>query len=286
MAYEKIYVAYFSDIFFENANCLAKLLGCEVIQKIENQEYPDTLFILFGANEKSAHLLALMTNNSLDFLIMQSEQVNSNWMNIRPYLELMRRSIVFDFSPFNARQLKKKFSIKVRNIFDWYFCVPDGDLIPINMRHFHFAFFGSKNELRETYRRYIRARYPHLNILWVYSEEGGQFKDFRNLTGALVNTKYVINIPFYHSALETHRICKALSCRCQVLSTYSKDDDLNDKFSKYVHFSNDLTKLIDNAVSNELKEKERYIQYFNDVYPKQKSQSNQSRAIGKLLGDN
>jgi hypothetical protein len=62
------------------------------------------------------------------------------------------------------------------------------------------------------------------------------------LNNKLATVKYVINIPYYkNNSLETHRINKALAAGCQVISIYSSDIYLNEKYKDYVHFVNDLS---------------------------------------------
>ena len=62
------------------------------------------------------------------------------------------------------------------------------------------------------------------------------------MTEKLKQVKYVINLPYYEkNALETHRINRALSAGCEVISVYSKDKYFNKQYSPYVHFVRELT---------------------------------------------
>jgi hypothetical protein len=61
------------------------------------------------------------------------------------------------------------------------------------------------------------------------------------LVEKLKNVKYVLNLPFYEdNCLETHRIHRALSAGCEVVSFYSKDTYMNKQYDPYVHFVKDL----------------------------------------------
>jgi len=62
-----------------------------------------------------------------------------------------------------------------------------------------------------------------------------------SLTKILQQCKVVLNIPYYkHNPLETHRINKALSCGCDVISLNSVEDDANNFYKDYCVMSNDL----------------------------------------------
>jgi hypothetical protein len=58
----------------------------------------------------------------------------------------------------------------------------------------------------------------------------------------LKQVKYVINLPFFEdNSLETHRIHRALSAGCEVVSLYSKDKYANKQYDPYVHFVKELS---------------------------------------------
>jgi hypothetical protein len=62
------------------------------------------------------------------------------------------------------------------------------------------------------------------------------------LVEKLKKVKYVLNLPFYEdNSLESHRINRALSAGCEVVSLYSKDTFMNKQYEPYVHFVKELS---------------------------------------------
>lgn len=255
-------IIFFHNIFMENAFCLSQALDIPIESDFKPSK--GKRYIVFGANERSQELLDVKVRHGCHYLILQGEQLNSKIFNLRAYIDLLETSEVYDFSYLNQLELKRKYNFNITKIFKWYFLAPDG-MPSFEERHFDIGFFGSQNKLRDKIKEYIMEMYPHLKLLWIYIGDTDKFTNPKNLTKALANTKYILNIPYYHNALETHRITKALCSGCQVLTNYSDDDYLDREFEEYVHFGS-LKKLIDKVATNRLKNKPQYKQYFDNIY--------------------
>ena len=97
-----------------------------------------------------------------------------------------------------------------------------------------------------------------------FTENNAQYQNPKVLTEELLNVKYVLNIPFYpRSALETHRINKALSCGCQVISQPSADSELNDRYRDYIYMRKDIIKGIYYTMQMNTPLKKKYVQAHN-----------------------
>jgi hypothetical protein len=116
-----------------------------------------------------------------------------------------------------------------------------------NSRPIDFFFCGASNPERNTQLETFKKENPtaRIEIDLSYS-----FVNPLLLLEKLKQVKYVLNIPYYQdNALETHRINRALSAGCEVVSLYSKDTFLNKQYSPYVHFVKqlgDFTFLLEN----------------------------------------
>jgi hypothetical protein len=84
-------------------------------------------------------------------------------------------------------------------------------------RNIDIFFVGSKTARREKIFHKLKEAYPNKTIEFVFD---WSLSAPVNLTSKLKKAKYVLNIPYHdHNILETHRINKALSCGCQVVSS-------------------------------------------------------------------
>jgi hypothetical protein len=142
----------------------------------------------------------------------------------------MKRNIVFDYNTLTTDYLKETHDIKVLSYFFFEFMkfnkeeereqTPKADDRPYDV-----AFIGSKNERREDFLNLIQKQYPDLKV---YVDFEWKHSNAESLTKILQLCKVVLNIPYYkHNPLETHRINKALSCGCDVISLNSAEDDAN-----------------------------------------------------------
>jgi len=222
-------------IFTENAICLSKRTGW-VIEKDLNPQ-PDDLYVVFGAHEIAHQLIQMETTfpnlsgvqeaKPLKFIIMNSEQEQSQFLKNKYYLELMKKNVVINFT---EDTFLEKYGI--RSLATYAF-----ESINFEMqldRVYDYTFIGSYTEKREQIINELKEKYPDKTF---FIDFEWKHKEIETLTKILHQSKCVLNIPYYeNSSLETHRINKALSCGCDVISfTKSHEDYLN-----HVHFINHL----------------------------------------------
>lgn len=229
----------FHSIFIENAYILSQKLGIP----IENDfnENSEGTFYVFGAHIKSVDLSLLQDKKKVKYIIFQTEQIGSQFLDDKYYLKLLRdkTNIVLNWSEYLGAQLKRKYDIDSKGLFNYQFIEQPKN----NNRDIDFFFTGSPTPSRIEICKKIKKLYP--NALCIFDFKWS-FDTMEKLTNILMRTKYVLNIPYYpDSVLETHRINKALTCGCKVISYPSNDDDLNDEYSKYIYLGN-IMKIVKN----------------------------------------
>jgi hypothetical protein len=223
------------SVFNENAVVLSQKFKWALETNFDPQ--PNDLYIVYGAHELAHQLLEVQfrKNNSFGYIIMNSEQTESQFFKNKYYLSLMKRNIVFDYNTLTTDYLKEKHDIKVLSYFFFEFMKFH---VEEENRSYDVAFIGSKNERREDFINLIKKQYPDLNV---YVDFEWKHSNAESLTKILQQCKVVLNIPYYkHNPLETHRINKALSCGCDVISLNSADDDANTFYKDYCVMTDDL----------------------------------------------
>ncbi len=210
-------------IFNENAVVMSKKFGW-ALEKEFNPK-PKDLYIVFGGHEMAHHLLEIQyrLNNTFGFVVMNSEQPDSQFMKNKYYISLMKRNVVMDYNTLSANYLKETYDIKILSYY--YF-----EFLQFNLetkeRPYDVCFIGSKNKRREKILKELQEQYPDLNF---YIDFDWSHKNSDSLTKILHQCKLVLNIPYYDvNALETHRIHKSLACGCKVISLPSSDEDTNE----------------------------------------------------------
>jgi len=207
---------------------------------------PNDLYIVYGAHELAHQLLEVQfrKNNSFGYIIMNSEQTESQFFKNKYYLSLMKRNIVFDYNTLTTEYLKENHGIKVLSYFFFEFMKFN---IETNDRPYDVAFIGSKNERRETLIQDLQKKHPDLKF---YVDFEWKHKNADSLTKILQQCKVVLNIPYYeNNPLETHRIHKALACGCEVISLKSVDEDANEFYKDYITITDDISScLVDGVV--------------------------------------
>ena len=222
-------------IFNENAVVLSKKFGWSLEKEFNPK--PKDLYIVFGAHELAHHLLEIQyrLNNTFGFIVMNSEQPDSQFMKNKYYVSLMKRNIVCDYNTLSANYLKETFDIKVLSYFYFEFLQFN---LETNERQYDVCFIGSKTERREKIIQGLQEQYPDLKF---YVDYDWSHKNSDSLTKILHQCKVVLNIPYYNlNALETHRINKALACGCKVISHPSSDEDANKFYKDYITITDDI----------------------------------------------
>lgn len=210
-------------IFTENALCLSQRTGWKIETDFQPNE--DDLYVVFGAHEIPCELLQAKAK----FIILNTEQKHSQFLKNKYYLELMKRNVVFDF---NYKNNLDKFNIKTIAHFNFEFIHFENEN---EERMYDFCFIGTPSDKRFKIINQLKEKYPDKSF---YIDFEWKNQDVNVLTNLLFQCKTVLNIPYYEdNALETHRINKALSCGCEVISMPSSDEKMNKIYEKYIHFS-------------------------------------------------
>ena len=236
-----------NSIFNENAVVMSKKFGWVIETNFDPQ--PNDLYIVLGAHELAHQLLEaqIRKNNSFGFLILNSEQIHSQFLKNKYYISLMKRNVVFDYNTLTAQFLKETHNIKILSYFFFEF-------MKFNIkkerteRKYDIAFIGSRTEKREKMLKDLQEKYQNLNF---YIDFDWKHKAPESMTDILHECKVVLNIPYYQdNALETHRIHKALACGCKVISHPSSDNDADEFYSKYITITDDIDLSIDGIEPN------------------------------------
>jgi hypothetical protein len=243
-------------IFSENAIMISQRFNIQIEQTFNPQK--GDLYIAFGSHEQAValYLTQQQMNNEFGYIIYNSEQFDSiHWRN-KYYIELCRNNPVFHYSIELAREIKDKFKIVPYSYFFFDYMVWDQKSIEEH-EQYDIVFIGARSEKRENLEKQLKEEHPDKKILFHYDYE---YNTPQKITSLLMNTSILLNIPYYENGvLETHRINKALSCGCKVVSMYSRDEDANEFYKDYVYFTNNIPKLL----QSELDEPKKNWQTFN-----------------------
>lgn len=224
----------FSLIFVENAIELAKHYNFTYTETIDFDD--NDTYIIFGAHDQNYayKLLLYKYKNKKDYIVINSEQPTSVLFNNKYYQQLLRVSGVVDYNSLSVDVINKTVNSSAK----YCYCFDFPINTPNKTKEYDIVFIGSHSNARENVYKRLRRKYPDKNILFDF---GYNYKKIDKLTNLLVNTKIVLNIPYYSDGiLEVHRINKALSCGCTVVSTRGKDENVNKLYEDYIHFTEDL----------------------------------------------
>ena len=250
-----MYIVSFHLIFNENANALAQRIGVPFVQEMNPK--PNDIIIVFGAHECADKLLAIQANIPLHYIIIQSEQFNGKAFDNKFYVQLIKNNVILDFSKENIRRLKQHLSTPVYSLYFYDFFQTETP--PFEDRPIDFFFCGAGSPERKQAIREFQLLNPE------YTYEIDFSYSYVNpiaLNDKLKQVKYVFNIPFYKdNALETHRINRAISLGCRVVSTPSSDKEMNLRYEPYVYM---VPRLTDFSLLLEIEPKGTYLQMMED----------------------
>ena len=270
-----MYIVSFHLIFNENANALAQRLGVPFVQEMKPK--PKDVIIVFGAHECADKLVAVQSSIPVHYIIIQSEQFHAKAVDNKFYLQLLKTNAILDFSKENIRRMKEHINTQVYSLYFYDFVQTDTP--PFQERPIDFFFCGAPSPDR------IRAlnEYKALNPSYTYEFDFSyNYVNPSLLTEKLKQVKYVLNVPFYkENSLETHRINRAISLGCQVVSLPSTDKEMNDKYEPYIYI---VPKLTDFSLLLEVEPKRDYVQLMEDfgIYQIQSNISGIRHAEKKL----
>ena len=250
-------------IFNENAVVLSKKFNWTLENEFNPQ--PRDLYIVYGSHEMSHQLLEVQFRHksSFGYIILNSEQILSQFFKNKYYLELMKRNIVFDYNTITADYLKKTHNIKVLSYFFFEFMKFNNE----TNREYDVAFIGTKNADRVKIMNELQEEF---NDLKFYVDFDWNHKSSESLTNILHKSKVVLNIGYYsdYRPIETHRINKALSCGCDVVSLMSDDDDANDFYKDYCYMTDNIKDTLHKYFNEELEKKKTYEELVKELSKK------------------
>lgn len=213
----------FSKYFVENAEYLSKELALPIVYKLE----PNKEYIVFSAHDGAKELLEFQIRHNVKYVIYQSENIESIFFKNKYYIELLKWNKVLNYSAYTATKMMELYNISTAGYFQFNY----KKMYSSKPRDIDLLFFGTMTQKRYDILKEIQNKFTDLKIVITTDA----FDD--TLTQLLLRTEYVLNISAYdNSVLETHRINKALSCGCYVISNYSSDIKMNEKYKEYVYF--------------------------------------------------
>lgn len=216
----------FHQIFNENAQMLAEQLNVEYLTTIEPVD--GELYLIYGAHDKAHLLIEMQKKYKCKIIIMNSESHKSIFFKNKYYLQLMKDNAIFDYNEVTAKILKEKYGVKVLGLHWFDFPIVKSP----NKWDIDILFIGTPSQKRLDIYKQLVTTFPKKNIIFLHN-----CFDQNKINDYLTRSKYVLNIPFYeHNILETHRINKALSCGCNVVSL--DNDEINEEEFFYDHFIN------------------------------------------------
>lgn len=230
-------------IFTENAIMVSQRFNIQIEKEFKPQK--GDLYIVFGGHDIAPTLWIAQQsmNNEIGYIIYNTEQLNSDAWRNKYYIELCRNNPVYQYSNYISNEIKDKFKINPYSFFFFEFLSFDKTAIEIK-EEYDIIFIGAKNEKREQIMNSIVSAFPDKKVYIDFEYKNNTPVD---LTTRLHSSKIVLNIPFYdNNALEIHRINKALSCGCKVVSLPSADTDLNDFYKDYIYFTDDIVEFLKN----------------------------------------
>jgi hypothetical protein len=255
------------EIFWENAEILAKKIGTKAHLGfptwprclLEDFEEGEVVFF-FGSHEQADLLSYYQEKLNLNYIIFQSENIESSaFCPESGYVSLLKENTVLDWSYSNMEKLEERYEVCAKGLFAFEFLQNKS----VSMgRDIDVFFAGASNENRLNILKRIRDEYPNLNC---HFDLAYNLVEPEKISKILRRTKWVLNIPYYNEApLATHRINKALSAGCGVISPFSYDKKLDDLYSEFVHFG-DIIELV-NGIDH-LKKKKSYAELCKKMKP-------------------
>jgi hypothetical protein len=257
MNIDNLFIVTFHPIFNENANILSTRIGVPIIQEMVPKK--NYVYIVFGAHEQADKLLYIQEALNNKYIIIQTEQIESKVFDNKYYMELIQTNPVLEWSKKNVEKLKSNIDLKVYGLYFYDNFIINNNEIKFEDREIDFFFCGSYSKEREQ----ILNEFMNENPKYKYEiDMSYNYTNPIELTNKLKKVKYVINLPYYkNNVLETHRINKALSIGCEVISLYSSDESMNKKYMPYVHFVSELN---DFSLLFETPKKSNYLKLMED----------------------
>jgi hypothetical protein len=251
-------------VFNENAVVMSKKFDWNLENEFNPQ--PGDLYIVFGGHELAHQLLEVQfrKNSSFGYIIMNSEQINSQFFRNKYYIQLMKRNVVFDYNTITSDYLKKAHEVKCLSFYFFEFMKFNSET---NDRPYDITFIGSKTEDRVKLMKDLEEEF---NDLKFYVDFDWKHASPQSMTDVLQKSKVVLNLAYYTQSrpLESHRINKALACECDVVSTLSDDHDANDFYKDYCYMTDDVKNTLHKYFNEELDKKKKYEELVKELSQK------------------
>jgi hypothetical protein len=218
----------FSKYFVENAEYLSIESGIPITHTLE----PNGEYIVFSGHDATDLLLEFQIHHKCKYIFYQSENIESVFFKNDDYITLLKWNKVLNYSVYTATKMMELYNIPTAGYFQFNY----KKMYSSKPRDIDVLFVGCLTQKRHDILREIQNTFPKLKLEVVCDVFGD------DLTKLMLRSEYVLNISAYdNSVLETHRINKALSCGCYVISNLSADEKMNQKYKDYVYFTTGKT---------------------------------------------
>jgi len=237
----KIIFQWFHKVFDETVTAISDMLyitfgnNIEIAYNITGDD--KDIYIILGA-----HRFDIPRSNKV--IIVQTEQLDSKWFTSNYIRKLKDSMFVWDFSPRNVIELKKRYNLPI-------FYLPMR--IPLSVflndpwtiqEDIDVLFFGAFHKRRKLFEDHIRMSLKCKKIIFRYNDLFGDERE-----DLIKRSKIVLNIHYWkNSSLATHRIENLCSKGKCIISEKSSDNLLDNEYKDSIEFVD-----IDDVVSMVLK---------------------------------
>lgn len=224
-----MYVISFSKYFVMNVEFLSKQLNIPIAYYLK----PDNTYHIFSGHDATNELIQFKKEYpNTKYIIYQSENIKSPFFT-KQYIELLRQSDVYHYSPMIAEYCAKRWGIECKSYFTFDYLPP---------KHFSekkdidVLFFGTLTKARHDILRAIQNTFKKHNVMVVIDIFGDE------LDKLLSRSKIVLNISAYtENALETHRLNQCIRFPdIKIISNHSYDKLMDNKYN-FITFTHGRT---------------------------------------------
>jgi len=228
---DRVKILNFDPLLVPCAFCVAQRFNLEVIQTFKPVD--DTLYLIFGGHLKAFDLYAnQQENKTIRYIIYNSVNSSSDYMNDRFYVSIMKSNIVFDHHVLNMDYLQT-LGVRVYSKFVFDFPYYPNFEKPIDI-----MYVGKQSPAVSDIYYSLGVVCPNLKIEFHYGvpppSDGGLRGDCIPPYELMKRAKYVLNLGSDH--LDTFYIHKALSYECKVVSRRSNHAPTDAFYAEYIHF--------------------------------------------------
>lgn len=246
-------------IFHENGDMISRAIGCTNGHACSITS--GYTYVILSAHDHVGKLTKLQdTTPDVKYIILNTEPPQSRFMT-RQFIALLERNTVMDYHIKSSIHLRKVYRVVCNSIFFFDFPIKNMNL----RRDIDILFVGSSSTYRLRIFRMLKSKYKKKRIEFIMD---GTLVNQDLLTIKLNTSKYVLNIPYYKNViLETHRINKALSCGCNVVSMKSGHPETDQLYKDHIYFVDDMVHSFDYFGKNPSKKPYHMLQQkLSDTY--------------------